>query len=274
MHTPQHNRGETKTPSDLSTNVSHTTFEKSSIRGVSGFILRVRTLLFAVWMVLATLVVGLMGLPAIALGAKPAHQVCKFWVRSILFGLRIICGIRANITGRQHLPEGGAVIAANHQSMWETLAIYGMLDKPVMVLKEELLRIPLFGTWLKASGAIAIDRAAGARAMRDLISLAAKQTAQGGQIIIFPEGTRLQPGELEELKPGIAGIYKMAQVPCVPIGHDSGRFWYYPEGIKHHGVVSLHIGQPLAAGMPKTEFMNTLRQRLVDLRPDLVVAPE
>jgi len=248
------------------------TIEYSAAKDVSGlalFFFRVRSYLFNIYLVLITLVIGLLGLPILTLGRKTSLAACQFWARTILFGLRWICGISSQVSGREKLPQGGAIIASNHQSMWETMQIYCVLSNPVMVLKTELLKIPLFGLWLKASGCIAVDRTAGAKALRSLVERAGEAAGNGGQIIIFPEGTRGQPGEIKGLKPGIAGIYKMANVPCVPIGHNSGTYWHFPSGLKVSGMITMNIGPSIRPGLQKSEFMKDLKNRLLDLRPDI-----
>jgi len=229
----------------------------------------IRSFIFQLYLVIGTLIIGLIGLPVLFFNADKKRQFCQNWCRAMLAGLKTICSIKAEIHGAHNLPAGGAVIAANHQSMWETMQLFAILHKPVMVLKKELLMIPLFGTWLRASGCIAIDRSAGAKAMRQLISDAKTKTAEGGQIIIFPEGTRAKPGETPALKPGIAGIYTAANVPCVPVGHDSGRFWHFPGYHKTSGTITMNIAPQIDSGKSKKDLMSKLETCLNQARPDV-----
>lgn len=227
-----------------------------------------RTLTFHLWMTFVTLIIGIFGLPSLLLDQKNRTRVCQFWCRSVLWGLEFFGGIKTKIQGLENVTPGGMVIAANHQSMWETMQIYAILPQPVIVLKEELLRIPLFGLWLKASGCIAIDRESGSKAMRKLLNDASAKTAAGGQIIIFPEGTRRQPYSKTDLKPGIAGIYAATQVPCLPIAHNSGMHWQYPSHRIVPGIISMNIAEPISTGLNRKSFMTSLEEILTQLRPD------
>lgn len=232
-------------------------------------IIIIRSGLFQLYLIIGTLIIGIAGLPVFFMDADRRRDYCQFWCRAMLWGLRHICGIKTKFNGLENLTPDGAVIAANHQSMWETIQIFAILKKPVMVLKEELLAIPVFGSWLRASGCIAIDRSAGPRAMRKLIEDAKASTRDGGQIIIFPEGTRSKPSSKAPLKPGIAGIYSSANVACLAIGHDSGRFWVYPGFRKNPGSITMNIAPLIPAGEPRKSFMTHLETVLLNIRPDL-----
>ena len=236
---------------------------------LAAILVYVRSLLFQIYLVFVTLMCGLIGLPLILLGEDALRGLCQFWCRAVLGGLKLICGVDYHVSGLEHIPQEGAVIAANHQSMWETLMLYAVLKKPVMVLKQELLRIPLFGLWLRLGGCIAIDRSAGSKAMRLLLSEAKKSTRNGGQIIIFPEGTRMSPGEVTSLKPGIAGIYNATNVACLVAGHDSGRYWKTPGFLKLPGKVRLNISELIPSGFERKEFMTLLNERMMQMRPDI-----
>ncbi len=236
----------------------------------SQLIVSIRSVLFQIYMTVVTIILGILALPLLLLSDDKTRKFCQMWAEIILFGLRWICGIQSHVTGRENIPKTGAVIAANHQSMWETMKLFAILHKPVMVLKEELLNIPIFGIWLKASGCIALDRSAGSKAMRKLITDAQKATAEGGQIIIFPEGTRLKPGDITNLKPGIAGIYLAANVPCLPVGHNAGLHWEFPGIQKNSGTITMNIAPVIPAGQQKKAFMETLTTQLQSLRPDLL----
>ena len=186
--------------------------------------------------------------------------------------LRILTGISHRIEGENALPTGGALIAANHQSVWETMALYALLPSPVAILKEELLDIPMFGWWAKATGNIAVDRQGAVKALRDMQRKSAQKIAAGHQVIIFPEGTRVKPGEQARLKPGAAGIYAAINAPCIPIAHDAGRFWHNPGSAKTPGVITLRIGDPIAQGLDRKAFMAELDTALRQNRQDLIDA--
>lgn len=244
--------------------------EDSFDREFTTLISYARSILFQIYITAVTLVLGIIALPILILNADVKRKFCQRWCDVVLFGLRWICGIKSIVNGKEHIPQDGAVIAANHQSMWETMKLFSILPKPVMVLKQELLNIPLFGIWLRASGCIALDRGAATKAMRTLLNDATKAASEGGQIIIFPEGTRLKPGSVERLKPGIAGIYAAANVGCLPVGHNSGQYWEYPGIRKNPGTITMNISPLIEAGQEKRSFLTTLTTKLKSARPDLL----
>ena len=149
--------------------------------------------------------------------------LARIWARATLWGLRVFAGIDMRVTGSA--PHGGVLVAAKHMSMWDTLALYLTLDDPAIVLKRQLLYIPFYGWFLWKATAIAIDREAGAPALRKMTAAAKKVIGEGRPILIFPEGTRKKPGALPDYKPGVAAIYGTLGVPCVPVALDSGRYW-------------------------------------------------
>ena len=168
------------------------------------------------------------------------------------------------------MPQGGALIAANHQSQWETIALYAMAPKPVMVFKKELTRIPVYGWWAARAGNIPVDRKGGAKALRAMTRAARARADAGEQIIIFPEGTRKKPGDPIALQPGVAGIYAAMNAPCTPVAHDSGRFWRFPGGEKIPGVITLRFLPAIAPGLDRKEFLRTLAASIESGRPDLI----
>jgi len=233
---------------------------------------RVGAFAFCIYLALTTLILGVFAAPMILFGADGARGAVKIWARTILTGLRALTGVRHRIEGAEHLPKDGAIVAANHQSMWETVVFFTLLPKPVFILKKELLRIPVFGWWAKPAGNIAVDRKGGARALRALRREAADKIARGCQVIVFPESTRLQPGEVRKFQPGVAGVYLAANAPCVPVAHDSGRHWRHPGIMKVPGEIILRILPAIAPGLDRREFLETLQERIIAARPDLVAS--
>jgi len=212
-------------------------------------------------------------MPLMLFGEGAARATVKAWSRLALFGLKWIAGVSYRVEGAENLPQGGALIAANHQSMWETIALYAIAPKPVMILKAELTRIPVYGWWARAAGNITIDRKGGAKALRAMARAAKRHAEAGHQVIIFPEGTRSPPGARPKFQPGVAGIYVAAGAPCVPAAHDSGCFWRHPSGEKTPGVITLRFLQPIPPGLDRKEFLRELQKRIENARPDLA-APE
>lgn len=230
---------------------------------------RLRSALFLVYFFLVTLMVAVFALPAPIIGEKPARAAIRAWARMTLAGLAAICGVRFRVEGAERIPAGGAIVASNHQSMWETIALFVLLPKPTAVFKRELLRVPVYGWWGLRAGSIAIDRNAGVKAIRAMQRHAAEKVAAGGQVIVFPEGTRVAVGTRAPLQPGVAGVYAAAGAPVTPVAHDSGRFWLHPGWVKRPGTITLRVLAPIPPGLDRREFMARLESSLVGARPDL-----
>lgn len=187
--------------------------------------------------------------------------VARSWSRSMLAGLRLIVGIEYRVEGREHLPEGPALIASMHQSAFDTLVWLLIVHNPAYVLKIELMRIPLFGAMCRLTGMIAVDRSAGGAAIRTLIREAELAASHGRKIVIFPEGTRVAPGVSAPLHPGIAAIAAHSGLPVIPVLTDSGRMWGRRAFLKRPGLIRILIQPPLPVGMPRRELMQTLSDR-------------
>lgn len=233
---------------------------------------RLRTALFSVFVVVATLVIALVFLPTLLIGRGAAFGAVRFWARTMLAGLRAICGIRHVVEGAENIPKGAAIVAANHQSMWETIAFFAFLPKPVFVLKKELLKIPVYGWWAGAVKFIAVDRSAGAKAIRALTREAEARLAEGAQIVLFPEGTRVPLGERRPLQPGVAAIYLAGGAPATPVVHNSGRHWRFPGGLgslKIPGVITVRFAPAIAPGLERKAFLKALEAHIVGGRDDL-----
>lgn len=228
---------------------------------------QLRTAVYAGMLVIGTVVVSIIISPTLLLGEAATRRAVKLWARYSLFMLRVICGIRYRVEGREFIPEGGALVAANHQSMWETIALVLLLDKPVLVFKKELLKVPVYGWWALRAGSIPVDRSAGVKALNALTKAARAKLDAGCQIVVFPEGTRARPDQRPPLQPGVASIYLTTRTPCTPVVHDSGRFWRYPGGVtalKTPGLITVRFLPPIAPGMTRKRFMAALAARLHD----------
>lgn len=225
----------------------------------------VRSFLFDAYIVIVTAVMGIVCLPAL-IDRRVARAVTRCWARMILGGLAVICGIRHRVIDEQYIPNGPAIVAANHQSMWETIVLLALLPRPAMVFKRELLRIPVYGWWANRTG-VPVDRSAGAKALRMLRRETERHIGRGDQIVVFPEGTRGPPGALGPLQPGIAGVYLIANKPVTPVVHNSGEFWRHPGGIRSPGVIAIRFLPPIPPNMQRREFMPALIAALSQ-RPD------
>jgi 1-acyl-sn-glycerol-3-phosphate acyltransferase len=182
----------------------------------------------------------------------------RLWARILCGAVRIICGIRFEVSGRAYLPSGAALIASRHQSAFDTVVWLTLVPHCCYVLKRELLGIPLFGPLTQVTGMIAVDRSAGASAIRALLKEADRAVREGRQIVIFPEGTRSEPRQMLPLQPGIAALAARTGLPVIPVATDSGRFWGRRAFRKRPGTIRIIIRPPLPAGLPRDELMRRL----------------
>ena len=203
-------------------------------------------------------VLSLVFLPVLALPRGTTVWLARLWSRATFWGLRAFAGIDWQVRGQA--PRGPVLVASKHMSMWDTLALYLLLDSPGIVLKRELLRIPFYGWYLGKAAAIPIDRAAGASALRAMTHAAQAALAAGRPILIFPEGTRKNPGAAPDYKPDVAGLYAMLDVPCVPAALDSGPYWTSLR--KFPGTITLQFLDPIAPGLKRGPFMAELESRI------------
>ena len=209
-------------------------------------------------------------MPAFAIGLSPAlllpHRhamgVIKLWARFVLFGLRWIAGIRVVVTGLEHRPSGAGLLAGKHQGMLDIVAPFTFLDDPCFVLKKELMPLPFFGWFAWKTKMIAVDRAAHAKALKGMVRQARARLDDQRQILIFPEGTRTQPGQPGDYKPGVAAIYRDLDAPCHLMATDSGRCWPAKGFIYRPGVVTFAFLPPLPAGLKRAEFMARLEAEI------------
>jgi 1-acyl-sn-glycerol-3-phosphate acyltransferase len=217
-----------------------------------------RSALFLLWFLAVTTILSLIFLPVLILPRAATVWLARIWSRATFWGLKIFVGIDWEIRGQR--PRGPLLVAAKHMSMWDTLALYLALNAPAIVLKRELLRIPFYGWFLWKVTAIPIDRAAGASALRKMAD-AARDVLRGGRpILIFPEGTRKKPGEAPDYKPGVAGLYGLLDVPCVPVALNSGVYW--TGFFKRPGTIVLEFLEPIAPGLKRRDFMALLERRI------------
>ena len=191
-------------------------------------------------------------------------SVCALqaWAVSAGWLMRALCGIKVEVRGLDKVPEGPLLIAAKHQSMWETFGLLPLLDYPTFVLKRELLWIPVHGWFSMKFGMIGVDRSAGPAALRDLIAQAKKAIADGRQIVIFPEGTRRPPGAEADYKPGAAALYGALDVPCVPVALNSGLYWPRRTFLRYPGTIVVEFLDPIPPGLKRKAFAQELEGRI------------
>lgn len=218
-------------------------------------------LIFYGWTVIAVLI----SFPVSLFGTRALRGWVHVWVRFHRWCAVWLLGIRTRVEGER--PRSPTLVAVKHQSMYETLEIIHLLDEPAVVLKRELVDIPLWGWVVRRYGVIPVDRAGGAVALRRMMKAAEAAVAEGRPIVIFPEGTRVPSGERPPLQPGFAGLYRALRLPVVPVAVDSGRLWPRHRFVKRPGTVTMRFGLPLPAGLPRGEIESAVHSAINQLEP-------
>jgi 1-acyl-sn-glycerol-3-phosphate acyltransferase len=215
-------------------------------------------LLYGIW----TAGMHILCLPLLFASRRAVQVAGGIWIDGTLWLLKHVVGIDHRIAGAENLPAMPAVYAAKHQSAWETLFLSRYLKFPAFVLKRELLSIPLFGWFLKKAGMIAVDRKAGASALRSMARQATETLESGRSILIFPEGTRVAPGQTKTYQPGVAALYTHQKVPVVPVALNSGLFWGRRAFIKKPGTIVVEFLPPIPPGLDRKAFIRDLESRI------------
>lgn len=199
---------------------------------------------------------------ALALPRRLFLKVVRLWLRHEEWLERHIAGIRYQVIGREHIPSGPCIIAAKHQSAWETFKLHLLFGDPAIVLKEELLQIPIWGWYASRAGMIPIDRGGRLKALTKMMSTAEAARDEGRKIVIFPQGTRVAVGEQKAYKSGVAALYQKLNIPIVPMAVNSGVFWPKNGFLKKPGLITIAFLPPIPHGLPRDTMMKDLRERL------------
>jgi 1-acyl-sn-glycerol-3-phosphate acyltransferase len=205
-----------------------------------------------------TLVVTFVALPLLVAPREGIMTVARLWARAVIALLRVIVGARLEVRGMEHIPPGPVVIAAKHQSAFDTIVWLTLLPNTAYVMKKELLSIPLYGWHARKMGMIPVDRAGGGPALRAMLRGAQASLEEGRQVVIFPEGTRTAPGERGTYQPGIVAIAGLGVAPVIPAATDSGRVWGRRAVLKRPGVIRISILPPLPPGLPRAKLLAEL----------------
>ncbi|WP_086464034.1 lysophospholipid acyltransferase family protein [Oceanibaculum nanhaiense] len=230
-----------------------------------------RSLLFNIAFFGWTALLCIGGIPLLAASAGWIVAGQRLWAWGVIGLLRLLIGTDYQVSGRENLPEGPFVIAAKHQSAWETIIFFLLIDRPAYVLKKELLAIPLYGWYARRGGHIAVDRKAGAKALRLLLEDSRRAIADGMVPVIFPQGTRTAPGTHLPYQPGIAALYRGLDLPVVPVALNSGLFWGRRAFRKRPGTIKLEFLPAIPPGMDRAGFMAGL-ETAIEQATDRLVA--
>lgn len=222
----------------------------------------IRSVVFNVLFYLVLAAYLMVAMPTLLLPRWGIIRLAQHWGRVNLHLLRIVCGITVDWRGLEKIPAGAFLVAAKHQSVWETFALLTLFRDPTYILKRELLWLPLFGWAAWRAGMIPVDRGGGKPALAAMAAHVRDALAAGKQIIIFPEGTRRPAGAEPKYKYGIAHLYGEGIAACVPIALNSGLFWPRRQFLRYPGTITVEILDPIAPGLPIDEFFERLQRDL------------
>ncbi len=223
-----------------------------------------RSAAFALLFYPATALFVAAGIIATIFGQAATRSLVRGWTTFSHELARVLLGIDTRVSGT--IPSGAVLIAVKHESMYETLEMVRIADTPVIVLKRELSRIPFFGWLTRRYGVIPVDRSAGSKALRQMVSAGREAIAEGRAVLIFPEGTRVAHGTKPPLRSGFAGLYRALGLPVVPVAVDSGRLW--TRGLlKRPGTIHFVIGEPIPPGLKRAEIEARVHASINSLAP-------
>ena len=205
---------------------------------------------------------SIISLPLLLAPRRWCMPAFRAWGRSSVWLLRAIVGVRTEFRGFDDIPDGPLLVAAKHQSAFETFALATRFKDPSYVLKAELKRIPFFGLWVRKLDMTAIDRSKGARALKQLATDAKAAFDSGRQLIIFPEGTRVAPGEAPHYKSGAGMIYEAGNVPCLPVALNSGVTWPSRQRPNKPGLIIVEALPVIPPGLPRKAFQQRLEEAI------------
>ncbi|MBS0548715.1 MAG: 1-acyl-sn-glycerol-3-phosphate acyltransferase [Proteobacteria bacterium] len=240
---------------------------------MTGLSLWLRSLCFNAGWYAGSVVLAILGSPILLMPRRAVVAWAVVWIEFILWWLKLTCRLDHRMVGMENLPNGPVIIACKHQSSWETLAFTKLFPDSAIVLKRELLFIPIVGWAMARAGNIAVARGDGAPALRGLVRQARETVAEGRSILIFPEGTRVPVGADRPYHFGVAALYRQLGVPVVPVALNSGLFWGRRKFVKRPGRITVQVLEPIAPGLSRNAFMAALKERIEGATARLVENP-
>jgi 1-acyl-sn-glycerol-3-phosphate acyltransferase len=219
-------------------------------------------LLLAFWVIV--------GIPTYLMPRWAIMNIARYWARSSIWLLRVICNVKVEYRGVEKIPKGPLIVASKHQSMWETFALLQFFDQPLYILKRELKWIPLFGWYLIKSHMIGVNRGAGGRSLLEMARRAGEEVRRGRQLIIFPEGTRTAVDAPPRYKTGVAQVYVDCGVTCLPVALNSGLFWPRRTFMRYPGTLVVEFLDPLPPGLSRQEFIERISAAIEEATGRLV----
>jgi 1-acyl-sn-glycerol-3-phosphate acyltransferase len=231
----------------------------------------IRSLLFNAGFYLSLLVHMALAIPSFFLPRQVLISLAKSWSHSMVWMLRVFCNIHVEFRGRDKIPKGPLLVAAKHQSAFETIALLPLFRQPLFILKRELTWIPLFGMFLLKAQMIPVNRGAGARTLSKMTELARERVRGDRQLIIFPEGTRRPVGAEPRYKFGVAQVYVDCGVPALPVALNSGLFWPRRTFMRYPGTIVVEFLDVIPPGLSRDEFL-ARAQDVIETATDRLVA--
>ncbi|HQS57911.1 MAG: 1-acyl-sn-glycerol-3-phosphate acyltransferase [Gallionellales bacterium 35-53-114] len=224
----------------------------------------IRSFIFALFQLLITPVFTLLAILSFPFHPITRYRIISGWALSVMWLLRVLCGIRMEVRGAENIPATPAILLCKHQSAWETIALQKVFPPQVWVLKRELLWLPFFGWGLAMTSPIAIKRSDGKGAVRQLLKQGKERLDMGFFVVIFPEGTRIPYGQRGKYKIGGALLSASTGVPVVPIAHNAGKLWGRNSFLKRPGVITMSIGAPINPDGLKAEEINRRAEEWIE----------
>ena len=200
-------------------------------------------------------------IPTYALPRRAFMELAKSWGRTSNALMRV-AGIKVELRGLEKIPNGPLIVAAKHQSVWETFTLLTLFDDPAYIFKRELGWIPIFGWYAVKSRMVPVDRKSRGGAVAGMVRRAVDELRRGRQVIIFPEGTRTAPGAPSAYKSGVAHLYAAAGVPCLPVALNSGLYWPRRKFLRRPGTIVLEVLDAIPPGLPREEFSARLEREI------------
>jgi 1-acyl-sn-glycerol-3-phosphate acyltransferase len=224
-----------------------------------------------------TALMALMTLPATWMKRKTTMKIVRLWVRTVYMLEKSILGLDYEVRGWENVPKNQAfLLAAKHESAYETFKMHILFDDPAIVLKKELTQVPLWGAFIRKSDPIAIDRSSIKQSIKSLMSEVQRVKAQGRPIVVFPQGTRVKPTTTTQEKPYKSGIARMQEasgLPIIPLALNTGLFWPKMSWVKKPGKVIFEFLPAIEAGQPHDEVMKILEIKLESASAALLKNP-
>jgi len=229
----------------------------------------IRSFVFIVQMYLAMAIVALAFAPFAMFRREMALKACHTYCHYVRWTAGWMVGLHVDIRG--DIPQGAVLVAAKHQSFFDIILIFGALPNPRFVMKKQLMRTPFLGWYAKWLGCVPVDRGKGGAAIRDMLARVEKGREIAGQIIIYPQGTRVAPGDVRPYKVGSAVLYGQLGEPCVPVATNVGLFWPKRSMLRKPGLAVVEFLPPIPAGEDQRQFLLKL-ENLVETRSNALMA--